>query len=148
MAGGDIPARDRPSLVDLDLKGLAEALWARRVWIIAPALVALAGSFVAVTLTTPTYRSETRLLVENGESPYTRPESDRSAGDRAAVDQEAVLSQVQLVLSRDVAKTVAEKLELSGKPEFDPALRGFNPVKQVFIALGLKIGRASCRERV
>lgn len=150
MAGGDIPARDRPSLVDLDLKGLAEALWARRVWIIAPALVALAGSFVAVTLTTPTYRSETRLLVENGESPYTRPESDRSAGDRAAVDQEAVLSQVQLVLSRDVAKTVAEKLELSGKPEFDPALRGFNPVKQVFIALGLMDNplRMTAEERV
>lgn len=150
MAGGDISARDRPSLVDLDLKGLVEALWARRIWIAAPTLIALAGSFVAVTLTTPTYRSETRLLVENGESPYTRPESDRSGGDRTAVDQEAVLSQVQLVLSRDVAKTVAEKLELSGEPEFDPALRGFNPVKQVFIALGLMENplRMTAEERV
>ncbi len=112
-------------------------------------LVAFIAAFVGVSLTTPTYRSETRLLVESGESPYTRPEADRSVGERA-VDQEAVLSQVQLVLSRDVAKAVAQTLELSRKPEFDPALRGFNPVKHVFIALGLMENplRMTAEERV
>lgn len=149
MAGVELPSRDRVPLVDLDLKGLVAALWARRLWILTPTLLALIVAFIAVSLTTPTYRSETRLLVENGESSYTRPETDRSAGERA-VDQEAVLSQVQLVLSRDVAKAVAEKLELSRKPEFDPALRGFNPIKHVFIALGLMENplRMTAEERV
>ncbi|MBY0362154.1 MAG: GumC family protein, partial [Phreatobacter sp.] len=151
-AGDTTPAgRDRASLIDLDLAGLARALWASRLWIIVPTLVALALSFAAVSLTAPTYRSEARILVENGESSFTRPESDRSGGaDRAAVDQEAVLSQVQLILSRDVAKAVAQKLDLARKPEFDPALRSFNPVRQVLIFLGLAENpmRMTAEERV
>ncbi len=145
----DGPAR--ASLVDLDLAGLARSIWARRLWIAVPTLLALVGSFVAVSLTTPTYRSETRILVENGESAYTRPDIDRSgSADRAAVDQEAVLSQVQLILSRDVAKAVALQLDLARKPEFDPALRSFNPVKQVLVVLGLMDNplRMTAEERV
>jgi len=141
----------RVSMVDLDLAGLVRSIWARRLWIAVPTLLALAGSFVAVSMTTPTYRSEARILVENGESAYTRPDIDRSgAADRAAVDQEAVLSQVQLILSRDVAKAVALQLDLARKPEFDPALRSFNPVKQVLVLLGLMDNplRMTAEERV
>jgi succinoglycan biosynthesis transport protein ExoP len=144
-------APGRVALVDLDLAGLARSIWARRLWIAVPTLLALVGSFVAVSLTTPTYRSEARILVENGESAYTRPDIDRTgSADRAAVDQEAVLSQVQLILSRDVAKAVALQLDLARKPEFDPALRSFNPVKQVLILLGLMENplRMTAEERV
>ncbi len=142
--------RGRGSLVDLDLAGLARAIWAARLWIAIPTVLALGGSFAAVTLKAPTYRSEARILVENGESSFTRPESDRSGGDRAAIDQETVLSQVQLILSRDVAKAVAQKLDLARKPEFDPALRSFNPVRQVLIFLGLAENpmRMTAEERV
>ncbi|AVO44724.1 GumC family protein [Phreatobacter cathodiphilus] len=150
-AGDTVPAgRGRASLIDLDLAGLARAVWAARLWIAVPTLVALGGSFAAVTLKTPTYRSEARILVENGESAFTRPESDRSGGERAAIDQETVLSQVQLILSRDVAKAVAQKLDLARKPEFDPALRSFNPVRQVLIFLGLAENpmRMTAEERV
>lgn len=150
-AGDSVPAgRGRAPLIDLDLAGLAGAIWAARLWIAVPTLLALAGSFALVSLQSPTYRSEARILVENGESAFTRPESDRSSGERAAVDQEAVLSQVQLVLSRDVAKVVAQKLDLARKPEFDPALRSFNPVKQVLIFLGLADNpmRMTAEERV
>jgi uncharacterized protein involved in exopolysaccharide biosynthesis/Mrp family chromosome partitioning ATPase len=150
-AGDTVPTgRGRGSLVDLDLAGLARAIWAARLWIAIPTVLALGGSFAAVTLKAPTYRSEARILVENGESSFTRPESDRSGGDRAAIDQETVLSQVQLILSRDVAKAVAQKLDLARKPEFDPALRSFNPVRQVLIFLGLAENpmRMTAEERV
>lgn len=151
-AGGTTTAgHGRTSLIDLDLAGLARSIWARRLWIAIPTALALVGSFAAVSVTTPTYRSEARILVENGESAYTRPEVDRSgSADRAAVDQEAVLSQVQLILSRDVAKAVAQQLELSRKPEFDPALRSYNPIKQVLILLGLAENplRMTAEERV
>ena len=40
------------------------------------------------------------------------------------VDQEAVTSQVQLILSRDLARDVIKKLKLGDLPEFDPVLRG------------------------
>ena len=135
----------------LDLMALGRAIWAKRLWIAVPTLAALVGTFGVVSVTQPTYRSETRLIVESGENPYTRSEVDRSnGGDRAAVDQEAVLSQVQLVLSRDVAQAVATQLELARRPEFDPTLRGFNPVKQVLILIGLMDDplRMTAEERV
>ncbi len=135
----------------LDLMALARAIWAKRLWIAVPTLAALAGTFIVVSMTQPTYRSETRLIVESGENPYTRSEVDRSnGGDRSAVDQEAVLSQVQLVLSRDVARAVSTQLELARRPEFDPTLRGFNPVKQVLILIGLMDNplRMTAEERV
>jgi succinoglycan biosynthesis transport protein ExoP len=140
MSGADgqtTGSRER-LLGELDLTSLGRAIWAKRLWIAIPTVLALVGSFVVVNLTSPTYRSEARILVESGENPYTRSEVDRSgAADRAAVDQEAVLSQVQLILSRDIARAVAGQLELSRRPEFDPVLRGFNPLKQALILLGL-----------
>ncbi len=151
MAGGDnADLRERPSIGTLDLSALAAAVWRRRLWIAVPTVLALAGSAVVVNLTSPTYRSEARILVESGETSYTRPESDRSGGDRQAIDQEAVSSQVQVLQSRDLARTVATKLELTHKPEFDPALRGFNPVRQALMVVGLADNplRMTAEERV
>lgn len=122
---------------ELDLAALGRAIWARRLWIIVPSALALAGSLVAVNLTTPTYRSEARILVESGDNAYTRAEADRAGADRATIDQEAVQSQVQVVMSRDIERAVAGELDLARRPEFDPVLRGINPVKQVLILLGL-----------
>lgn len=127
-----------PQRGELDLGALGQAIWAKRLWIAIPSALALAGSLVVVNMTTPTYRSEARILVESGENPYTRSEVDRnSASDRTAVDQEAVLSQVQVLMSRDIERSVATQLELGRRAEFDPVLRGFNPVKQALILVGL-----------
>lgn len=136
---------------ELDLAALGRAVWARRHWIVLPTLLALGLSAIGVNLVPPTYRSEARILVESGETAYTRPEADRGAAvDRSAIDQEAVLSQVQLVLSRDVARAVVEQLDLSRNPEFDPALRRFNPVRQALVMLGLADDplRMTAEERV
>ncbi|MCZ0735445.1 GumC family protein [Phreatobacter sp. AB_2022a] len=122
---------------ELDLAALGRAIWARRLWVVVPSALALAGSLVAVNLTTPTYRSEARILVESGDNAYTRSEGDRGSADRATIDQEAVQSQVQVVMSRDIERAVAGELDLAKRPEFDPVLRGINPVKQVLILLGL-----------
>ncbi|MCA0319421.1 MAG: lipopolysaccharide biosynthesis protein [Proteobacteria bacterium] len=148
--GDDAGQRERPSFGALDLSALAAAIWRRRLWIAVPTALALVGSAVIVNLTNPTYRSEARILVESGETGYTRAEGDRSGGERAAIDQETVLSQVQLVQSRDIARAVADKLELSRRPEFDPALRAVNPVRQGLMLVGLADNplRMTAEERV
>ena len=46
-------------------------------------------------------------------------------------------SQVQLVLSRDLARAVIAKLKLDKNPEFDPALNGISPIKAILGRLGL-----------
>ncbi len=55
---------------------------------------------------TPRYRSESRLLLEARENVFLRAEADKNGGDRTTIDPEAVTSQIQLVLSRDLAREV------------------------------------------
>jgi uncharacterized protein involved in exopolysaccharide biosynthesis len=80
-------------------------------------------AFAGVNLLTPRYQSEARVLVEGRENIFLRPEADKSMVDRSVVDQETVTSQVQLVLSRDLARDVIKRLNLAELPEFNAALR-------------------------
>lgn len=93
---------------DLDLGSVARALWRSKRRIIAPTLLMTAAAFIAVNLMTPKYKSEARVIVEGRENIYLRPE--------------AVTSQVQLVLSRDLARQVIKQLNLAEIPEFNVAL--------------------------
>ena len=61
---------------------------------------------------TPRYKSEARVLVEGRENIFLRPEAEKALIDRGAVDPETVTSQVQLVLSRDLAREVIKQLKL------------------------------------
>ncbi|HLF11877.1 MAG TPA: Wzz/FepE/Etk N-terminal domain-containing protein, partial [Gammaproteobacteria bacterium] len=101
----------------LDFSALASAVWRRKRWVIVPTLLVAVASFVAVNLVTPRYKSETRILIENRETVYNRPEADRnSERDRPLLDPEAVQSQVQLALSRDLARAVVRDLKLGERP--------------------------------
>ena len=46
-------------------------------------------------------------------------------------------SQVQLILSRDLASEVIDKLKLGERPEFDPAIAGISPLKKVLGIIGV-----------
>src|SRR5262245_39967877 len=122
---------------DLDMRALRGALWRRRRWIIVPTILVCALSAVAVNFLTPRYKSEARILYEGRENIFLRPEVDKGTQERAGADQEAVTSQVQLVLSREVALDVIKKLKLAELPEFDPALRGISPLKFLLITAGV-----------
>jgi succinoglycan biosynthesis transport protein ExoP len=106
---------------ELELHALGRALWRRRRHIILPALVVTLLTFAAVNMITPLYRSEARVLIEGRDNIYLRPEADKSI-DRSVVDPEAVTSQVQVILSRDLALRVIRQLKLGELPEFDPVL--------------------------
>src|SRR6185436_6353938 len=94
-------------------------------------------AFVAVNLLTPKYRSEARVLIETRENVFLRPEAEKTGERERAVDQEAVTSQVQLALSRDLARTVIDRLKLGERAEFDPVLAGINPLFQPLRLAGL-----------
>jgi succinoglycan biosynthesis transport protein ExoP len=121
---------------DLDLRGLGQALLRHKNWIIVPTLVAAALSIAAVNLVTPRYKSEARILIDGRENVFLRPNGERNE-ERTALDAEAVTSQVQLLLSRDLAREVIKKNKLAERPEFDPVLRGFLPVKSLLALFGI-----------
>jgi len=121
---------------DLDLRLLGRALARKRGWIIVPTALALVLSVVGVNLVTPRFKSEARILVDGRENVFLRPNSERTE-ERQVPDAEAVTSQVQLVLSRDLAREIIKKNKLAELREFDPVLRGITPFKSLLALLGI-----------
>jgi polysaccharide biosynthesis transport protein len=122
---------------DIDLRALGEALKRKRGWIIVPTVLTLALSITIVNLITPRYKSEARILIDGRENVFLRPNADRNVEARAALDAEAVTSQVQLVLSRDLAREIIRKNGLAERPEFDPVLLGISPLKSLLALFGI-----------
>ena len=121
---------------DLDLRLIWRAIVARKNFIIMPTLLAAVVSLAVVNMITPLYKSEARVLVDGRENVFLRPNGERPE-ERNALDPEAVTSQVQLLLSRDLARMVIKQNKLAERPEFDPVLRGISPVKMVLGLFGI-----------
>src|SRR5260370_5800793 len=124
---------------DLDLRALGRALARKRGWIIVPTVLAAVLSIVAVNLVTPRYKSEARILIDGRENVFLRPNGERNE-ERTALDAEAVTSQVQLLLSRDLARGIIKKNKLAARPEFAPVLQGLSPVKSLLALFGIGRG--------
>src|SRR6201996_5084303 len=121
---------------DLDLRVLGQALVRNRRWIIIPTVFVAVLAIVAVNSITPRYKSEARILIDGRENVFLRPNGERNE-ERNALDAEAVTSQVQLLLSRDLAREIIRKNKLAELPEFDPVLRGPSPVKSLLALFGI-----------
>ena len=130
------PAFDAVDSRSVELGAVGRELWRRKWWVLGPTLIVVAIAAVAVNVVTPRYKSEARALIEGHENVFLRPDAEKRQ-DRTVVDQEAVTSRVQLVLSRDVARQVIRQLKLGELPEFDPLLHGVNPVAHLFQVVGL-----------
>jgi succinoglycan biosynthesis transport protein ExoP len=122
---------------DLDFRLLGQALARKRVWIIVPTLLAAVLSIAAVNLVTPRYKSEARILIDGRENIFLRPNGERNDERAAPLDPEAVTSQVQLLLSRDLAREIIKKNKLAERPEFDPVLQGLSPLKSLLALFGI-----------
>ena len=108
----------------------------KRGWIIVPTILAFVVSLAAVNMVTPRYKSEARILIDGRENVFLRPSGERNE-ERAALDPEAVTSQVQLLLSRDLAREIIKKNKLAERSEFDPVLQGFSPARSLLALFGI-----------
>jgi uncharacterized protein involved in exopolysaccharide biosynthesis len=129
-------ATPAPQLGDVDLRALWQALRRKRAWVLIPTVLVFVLSLAAVNLMTPRYKSEARILIDGRENIFLRPNGERN-DERTALDPEAVTSQVQLLLSRDLAREVIKKNKLAERPEFDPVLDGMSPVKTLLALFGI-----------
>jgi uncharacterized protein involved in exopolysaccharide biosynthesis len=123
---------------ELGLRGLVSAI--RRRWraIVGPTLLAFVGLAIFVHVVSPRYTAETRVLLENQETYFTRPDRPNLQPEQAAIlDTEAVASQVDLITSYDLARHAIDLLKLKGNPEFDPLAGGFGPIARILILLGV-----------
>ncbi|MCU0830206.1 MAG: GumC family protein [Rhizobiaceae bacterium] len=133
------PTRDERD-VDIDLAALAAAVWRRKALIGALALGLSVAAFAGSSLISPKYQSETRLLVESGESVFTQPASGGQGNGeamRVLVDREAVLSQVEIIKSTDLLRKIATDFDLASRKEFDEAAN-LNIISKTLITFGLQ----------
>lgn len=122
---------------EIDIGGIGRAVSRRIGFIILFTLLCATAMAVLVNVVKPRYTAETRMLLENQESYFTRPEKSTSA-DFSTIDPEGVSTQVQIVTSRDIGRKVVRELNLQGNPEFDPLSEPPGPISRVAILLGLK----------
>src|SRR3954451_6899423 len=122
---------------ELDLGAVGRALVRKKRWVLGPALAVAALTFVGVNVVTPKYKSEARILIDGRENVFLRPDAEKNIDRAVTVDTEAITSQVQLALSRDVARQVIKSLKLGELPEFDSALRGVSLLRYSLGFIGL-----------
>ncbi|WP_162260050.1 GumC family protein [Bosea sp. Root670] len=119
----------------LDLSTLWAAIKRRKFWIIAPTLAALGLSFVAVNVVTPRYTGEAKLLLESRGGFYALP--GQAQTDSGQFDSEAVQSQVQVIMSRDLAREAIKRIGLVGNSEFDSGVGALSAVRKLAVMIGL-----------
>ncbi len=122
--------------VDVDLRQLFASLARNWLRLVLFSLAVTALAFVLASMATPQYRAETRLLIETRESVFTRPDGS-GENERPILDEEGVTSQVEVIGSTDILKTVAKKLDLASRPEFDAASE-MSTISRLLVIAGLK----------
>ncbi|MDP4003048.1 GumC family protein [Methylobacterium sp. NEAU K] len=105
-------------------------------WIVGPTLVVALGASVFVNVVSPRYTGEAKLILESRDPAFARTAQDR-ADQLAPIDEQAVASQVQVVMSRDLAREAIRRLKLVGNPEFDPGVGSIGPIQRVLMMLGI-----------
>ncbi len=126
---------------ETDMRGLGRAVWQKKGRILAVTAVAAGAAFVVVNAITPQFRSESRILLEARENVFLRAEADKNVTERTTIDPEAVASQIQVVLSRDLAHDVIQKEKLTDNPEFEGGAA--SPVSALLRLIGLGRDRSS-----
>lgn len=121
---------------DTSIGGVFSELNRKKLWILAPTLVALVGAVLFVNIVKPKYTGEARVILENRDNYFTRPDKEQRGTD-PPLDTEAVQSQVQTIMSRDIAKTAIKKLDLASREEFDPVAKQPSTLKRVLAMIGL-----------
>jgi uncharacterized protein involved in exopolysaccharide biosynthesis/Mrp family chromosome partitioning ATPase len=121
---------------DRSLGTIFSELNRKKWWILLPTLLALAGAIVFVNVATPKFTGEAKILLEHRDNYFTRPDKEQRGTD-PPLDTEAVASQVQAIMSRDLALKVIKKLDLAGSEEFDPVKKEMSTLKRILALLGL-----------
>ena len=118
----------------IDLSRLGRMVWLRRRWIVFPTLACAAAALVAVMTISPRYTGVAKVLLENQESYFTRPDKAVGSDPSANFDPEGVQSQAETVATAELARKAIDRLQLAQRVEFNPP-EPTNPVAIVWSLL-------------
>lgn len=122
---------------ELDLPALGAALWRKKWKVLIPTILVAVLTIIICQMIASLYLSESRVLIEGRDNIYLRPDAEKDLSGSNAVDDEAITSQAQIILSRDLAREVIQKLKLGNLPEFDPLLGHESKIRALLGSLGI-----------
>mgnify|MGYP001823082015 CR=1 FL=1 len=121
--------------VDIDIARLFVAVWERRLAVFSLILIICMVAFAVTGTIAPRYRSEARILIETREQVLSP--TDQGVREQSVyLDEQGILSQVEIIDSTNLIKKVAEELNLVDEPEYSAAARP-SYVSSLLISLGL-----------
>ena len=121
--------------MDIDIASLFVGLWRKKGRILLGSLVAAGLAYAYAVTATPKYSAAAKILIQKGESVYTRPTLDKT-DDKSDLDQEAIKSQVELIGTSEILKKVASDLDLQQFREFNP-VKKMGMLKHALVLLNL-----------
>ncbi len=137
---------------DIEIAALLRAVNRRKLPIAILAIMAGVITYMSLSFVTPLYSSQARIIIEREDTSFTRPTaSTTSQNDLSTLmDKEAVSSQVQVLLSRDLARSVVSDLKLDQDPEFNKSAGswGVSSLLSRFAPSGSKSRQEARQERV
>lgn len=117
---------------EIDLLSLAQTLWRGKWWIMLAALVAMAiGGNYAFRVAVPTYSATAQMALQIQQASVIDIESVLTGFDG---DRDAMNTELEVILSRDLIGQLVDRLDLMADPEFNPTLR---PVEDGLFSTGL-----------
>ena len=138
----------QPQDMALDLGGLLRAIARSLRWLLPLTLIVAALVFAGLQFVPEKFKGEARVLIETADALF--PGAARGAEDeRALLDSQGVASQVQLLTSVDLARRVAQRMNLASVPEFKAETQA-GTLQQLLISIGLSPSpsRISAEERL
>ncbi|MCY6380421.1 Wzz/FepE/Etk N-terminal domain-containing protein [Hoeflea prorocentri] len=108
--------------VDIDIVRLFVAVWERRIAIVSLLLIVSVAAFVLSGMSSPRYRAEARILIESRQSPLSGA-NQTTNGRPQFLDEQGIVSQVEIINSTNLIKSVADQLDLVDNREFSSAAK-------------------------
>ncbi|WP_137390703.1 GumC family protein [Rhodoligotrophos defluvii] len=125
---------DRPLVAAVDLFGLLQGMWRRKLLMLFVLSTVVGATVAYIATTTPKYKAEAEVLIENTESAFTRTSLETQPRQ---LDERDIASQVQVMQSGEIAERVVKALDLTSKPEFQFSDEEPNVVEKWLIEKGL-----------
>jgi uncharacterized protein involved in exopolysaccharide biosynthesis len=100
----------------LDLPRLASAVYAHKLWIALPTAAAFVAAIGVVAFVKPRYTATAKVMLENGDSYFTRPE--KASPDVGIIDDLTVQSEAEAAKSPEVERVALAKLKPEDAAEF------------------------------
>ncbi|MBB6253705.1 GumC family protein [Nitrospirillum iridis] len=136
---GAAVARSGGPASEVDIGQLLRTLWRRRWVILSITGLSLVAAYFILSQVTPIYTATTRVMIESRRS---RVLDGRELISGMEPFNMAVMSEVEVIRSRNIAKRVADKLDLYNDKQFNPALMP-NEGSRVLGTLSALIGEVS-----